>query len=297
MKLAFVTMVWRDHDLLARWVAHNSGFVPRGQLYVLNHGGDEAVRRIAAGCNVIDVPRDDLPIDLTRRRWDLLGGLGRGLLGFYDRVITTDVDEFVLFAGPGTLAAHLARRGASVAAIAPVGLNMIPTPGDCAPEAAGSLLARHPHALVSAKYTKPCIAAQPVEYTVGGHGLVEGRFAIDPQLVLVHLHYVTPDYTERMAARADIVARARAANRASAQPAEMPDRHWINWARPDVIREKEFEIFQRARPLDISGGFGPAAAALARALTRAGKRWVVDPGPLNADPLRVVLPEELRSIL
>lgn len=68
MKIAFFTMVWRDHWLLARWIAHNARLVPLRHLYVINHGGDLAVDRIAAGCNVIHLPRDEVTIDFTERR-------------------------------------------------------------------------------------------------------------------------------------------------------------------------------------------------------------------------------------
>jgi hypothetical protein len=297
MKLAFLTMVWRDYWLLEKWVAHNAALVPRRQLYVVNHGDDPEVDRIASGCNVIHVPRDGVTLDLTRRRWDLLGGIANGLLAFFDRVVCTDVDELLVYAGPKpSLTRHLAEAEVDADALSPVGLNLIPTPED--PEGADlPVLARHPHALLSAKYTKPCIAARPVTYTVGGHGLVRGSFRIDPEIVLVHLHYVTPDYAERMSDRQRIVADSKAYNREAATPLEMPGRHWINWAKPEMIRDKEFGIFVRARALDVSAGFAEAATMLEAAVTRTGKKSVVDPSVLSRDPVRITLPEALRSAI
>jgi hypothetical protein len=296
MKLAFVTMVWRDHWLLETWVRHNARNVPRGQLYVINHGGDPEVRRIAEGCNVIDVPRDELPLDLTRRRWDLLAGLTNGLMAFYDRVICTDVDELLVHVGDAPdLAAHLAVSESDAAALSPVGLNVMPIPSGA--EEGAPILERYPHALLSAKYTKPCIAKSRVIYTVGGHGLQRGAFEIDPDIVLLHLHYVTPDYESRMAARQEIVAASTDHNAKSDAPIDLGSRHWINWARPDVIRDKEMRFFEAATTADLSQGFGACAERLRAAVVKSARKSVVEPSILMRDPVRVDLPERLRTAI
>ena len=212
-------------------------------------------------------------------------------------MVCTDVDELLVYVGPKlSLIDHLVAAETEGDALSPVGLNLIPTPED--PEGADlPVLARHPHALLSAKYTKPCIAARPVTYTVGGHGLVRGRFRIDPEILLLHLHYVTPDYQERMADRQRIVADSRARNREAETPLDMPGRHWINWARPEMIRDKEFGIFERARALDVSSGFVEAAAMLEAAVVQSGKKSVVDPAVLARDPVRITLPERMRGAI
>ena len=290
MKIAFITMVWRDYWLLERWIAHNARLVPLRQLYIINHGGDPEVDRIASGCNVIHLPRDEVTIDLTERRWALLSAQTNGLLAFYDRVICTDVDEFLVYLGDKPdLLAHLAAKPVTGDALAPMGLNLMPVAAQGAAEDA-PLLVRWPHALLSAKYTKPCIAAQRVQYTTGGHGLKRGTFEVDPEVALLHLHYVTPDYAERMAARAQIVEDSRAANAASASPKDMPPRYWINWARSDMIREKELGMFQEARPVDVSQGFGACAAALTAAMRSKDRKTVIEPADMPKPPLRVDWP-------
>ena len=292
MSLAFVTMVWRDYWLLDHWVRHNANYVPRSQLYVINHGGDPEVARIAAGCNIINIPRDGLPIDLTRRRWDLLGGLTNGLLGFYDHVVCSDVDELILYAGSGSLLEHLAQHTAEVA-IGAVGLNLIPTEADPADDEL-PVLRRHPHALLSARYSKPCIARAPVHYTIGGHGLIGAPFAIDPAILLCHLHFVTPDYAERMAARQEIVAEARAGQ---AEGEEVRKRYWVNWSNPAQTRDRDLALYAAATDLDVTDGFGRAAERLNAARINKGKRHIVDPAQLTADPWRVSLPETLRDTI
>jgi hypothetical protein len=297
MKLAFVTMVWRDYWLLERWITHNAKMVPLRQLYVINHGGDPEVDRIAAGCNVIHLPRDEVTIDLTERRWAMLSAQTNALLAFYDRVICTDVDEFLVYLGDKPdLVAHLAAKSVAGDALAPIGLNLVPVPADGAAVDA-PLLARWPHALLSAKYTKPCIAAQRVQFTTGGHGLRRGQFEIDPEIALLHLHYVTPDYAERMAARAQIVADSRAANAASATPKDMPPRYWINWSNSDMIREKELAMFAQARPVLGQDGFAVMAATLAGAMKTKDRKTVIEPADMPKPPLRLDWPKDRETAI
>lgn len=295
MNIAFVTMVWRDYWLLERWIAHNARIVPKSSLYVINHGNDPEISRRAVGCNVIAVPRDDLPLDLTRRRWDLLGGLTNGLLAFYDCVVCTDVDEFLICAQDVSLPDYLAHVAGGDEAISPVGLNLIPRPEDVGD---GAILERHPNAMLSAKYTKPCIVRAPVKYTVGGHGLRGGAgFRVDPNILLCHLHYVTPDYAERMAARQEIVSESKSQNAALQDPIDLPKRYWINWSDPAYIREKELGLFERAEDLDVTSGFDAAAEILSGAIVRNGRKVVVEPEIVNKTPKRITLPVGLRSAI
>lgn len=297
MKLAFLTMVWRDYWLLEKWVTHNEKTVPRRQLYVINHGGDPEVDRIADGCNVIHVPRDEVTPDLTRRRWDLKGAITNGLLSFHDAVITTDVDEFLVYAGEKAgLVEHLATAERFGNATAPVGLNVIPTPQDPKEESL-PVLARHPHALVHGKYTKPCIAHNRVVFTTGGHGLQRGDFRIDPDILLFHLHYVTPDYRERMAARQDIVQQSKDHAKALGAELEQPKRYWINWAKPDQIRDKDFGNFERAEAMDVSKGFAGCAEVLLSAKVSKERQTVVDPRIVNKQPRKVTLPKAFQSAI
>lgn len=295
MKLAFVTMVWRDYWLLDKWVRHNACYVDRKCLYVLNHGGDPKIDEIAAGCNVINIPREELTIDLDRRRWDLLGGITNGLLAFYDRVVCTDVDELIVYTGQGRLQDHLAASPADTVALSPVGLNLIPSAGPV--DLGAGVLEAHPQAILSAKYTKPCIVKSRVVYTIGGHGLVRGKFTIDPDLLLFHLHYVTPDYAERMAERQDIVAQSKAHNAQSAQPSDVGKRFWINWSDPAMIREKEFAHFARATEVAVENGFDECARILRAAIKSDGKKTVVDHAIMAKEPRRVTIPKPVRALI
>ena len=296
-RIAFLTMVWRDYWLLEKWVAHNAKLVGKRNLYVVNHGGDPKIDKIASGCNVLHVPRDEVTIDLTRKRWRLVGNITNGLQAFYDLVVCTDVDEFLVYTGTGPgLVAHLSSKATDADALSPLGLNIIPTEKD-GDDPDMPVLGRHRHALLSAKYTKPCITRRPVSYTIGGHGLIKGRFEIDPDIVLFHLHYVTPDYAERMAARQQIVADAKQANKEAEAPMDVPGRFWINWSKPQMVRNKEMGLLERSTVLDLSGGFDQAAAILRGAVTSVGKRTVVDPDAMAGGPYSVLIPKTLQDAI
>jgi hypothetical protein len=136
-----------------------------------------------------------------------------------------------------------------------------------------------------------------VTYTIGGHGLQRGTFHIDPNLLLFHLHYVTPDYSERMAARQDIVAAAKARNAEAEDKVDLPRRYWINWSNPAYIRDKDLGNFGRATRMDVSSGFEDAARRLRNATVKQGRKLVIEPDIINQEPQHIVLPEHLRSAI
>ncbi len=94
--LAVITMVYGDYPFLTRWHRYYSAQVGAENLYVFSHGNDPEHRRIAAGANVMNVPRDGGMVKFDRRRWKMMGHLVSGLLEFYTWVIVADVDEIVI---------------------------------------------------------------------------------------------------------------------------------------------------------------------------------------------------------
>ena len=293
MTLAFVTMVWRDHWLLRKWIAHNEGIVARSNLYVLNHGGDPEVAAIAAGCNIINIPRQAPTMDLTRRRWDLLGHFASGLLAFHEQVIVSDVDELLLYCGPApSLADHLAKKETDHTAVGAIGLNLLPHV-QCSDT--DTMLQQFPQALVSAKYSKPCIARRPLRYTLGGHGLVNGSFRVDPALLLCHLHFVTPDYDARVQARKAIVAQSRAQHEQDDGGSSRPAGFWSNWSSPERIHDQLLERAARAEEIALPDGLAGIADRLNRAYRQKARRVMIDPKLDDTRPMRVTLPASMRS--
>ena len=297
MKLAFVTMVWRDHWLLEKWIAYNSTHVPKSQLYVINHGGDPKITKIADGCNVINIPRDGVPMNFDRIRWDLIGNLAAGLLGFYDRVVCTDVDELLIYVGEGGLVRHLVSKPVAdnITAIGALGLNLLPS--DSGDPQAEALMAQHPDALVSGKYSKPCVVDKPSKFSNGAHGLLGTDFELDPDLLLIHLHYVTPDYMQRMEDRKEIAE--TTTNEFLADPeadADIRKGYWRNWAKSDKIMERHMNALSKAAEMDVTGGFGEVHAVLNAYLRQEGRKRHVVQAEIKKIPMRVSIPEEYRHL-
>lgn len=294
MKIAYITMVWQDYWFLERWVAHVERAVPRRQIYIINHGGDPRVDALAEGCNILQVPREELTVDLTERRWTLIGNLARGLLGFYDRVISLDVDEFLVSTDPArSVTEQITAAGTDTVALAPIGLNCIPVPLEGA-EAGPAVLDRYPQALISTNYTKPCIINAPVDYTPGGHGIYDHSFDVTSRIALLHLHFVAPDYLERMAARRDIVLQAKRENAESDDPIEIGQRHWINWEKPERNLQKTIRNFEAAQLMDLMSELDGIAGMLRAHVTRRGRKYVLPSGAFGDAQRRVVIPEALR---
>lgn len=94
MKVCVITMVYRDHWVLAQWYAHYGRMAGHENPYVVSHGYDAAVQKICPRASVITIPRDDLAhFDLERSH--LLNAFQNGLGRPFDWVIRTDVDELV----------------------------------------------------------------------------------------------------------------------------------------------------------------------------------------------------------
>lgn len=298
VRVAFLTMVWRDYWLLERWVAHNATFVPKSQLYVIRHGEDPEIDRIAEGCNIIHAPRDGVALDLTKRRWGLISGIANGLQSFYDFVVCTDVDELLLHVGPhpGGLLGYLETAPRTGAALAPIGFELMPVAGDLE-DMKLPVLRRCPNALLNGKFCKPCLTHDSVNYSVGGHGLIKGRFDVADQVLLLHLRYVVPNLEERMASRREIVQEARARNKSGETNIDESKVVWHNWGKPQRIKDKKFSDFERAADTDVSRGFDHFAELVRGALQRKGRTAMVGDIAPDGRPVRISFPEMYRDLV
>ena len=94
-RVAVITTVRDDDFFLKKWVDYYGGFFGRDALYVINHGNQEQVRRIAEGCNLFPIPDTDTQ-NFNIRRWRTQNGLLSALRQWYAHVIVCDVDEFIV---------------------------------------------------------------------------------------------------------------------------------------------------------------------------------------------------------
>src|SRR5581483_1471923 len=93
MKIAAVTMVYNEAHFLPRWIRHYAAQVGAGNCTVIDHGSDDGCTDALPGVNLLRIPRS--PTDEVERA-RFLSGFCASLLSWYDWVIYTDVDEFLV---------------------------------------------------------------------------------------------------------------------------------------------------------------------------------------------------------
>lgn len=196
-RLACVTMVRGDHVFLQRWVDHYAPLAGRENLYVLRHGEDGGIDRIAAGTNIVPLPRGDDLSGFDRRRWAALSDFASGLTLYYNWVLCNDVDELVA-PDPATglnLTAYLDglfARGLAAPVISPFAVEIVHTPAtEPEPIAADRpILSVRRNFRINSNYAKPCLIRRRIKFSVGGHGSNVADVRLDPQLWLFHLRYM-----------------------------------------------------------------------------------------------------------
>ena len=196
-----ITMAYQDYFFLDRWVRHYGAQFGREHCYILSHGNDPEHARIAAGCNIIHVPRDPTLSKLERRRWSLLSQFTSAMLRYYNWIFVGDVDEVVILdpaTGPDLISYMRQYEGRGVPkSICPLGLELIHNPA-IEPDAIAdeaTILSRRRNFRVNANYSKPCIVRSEVMFTVGGHANTHLPRHLDPHLYLLHLRFFDYDIT------------------------------------------------------------------------------------------------------
>lgn len=193
-------MVYKSRNFLRKWVEYHGEQFGRSSLYVFLHGEDEANREIAAGCNVICIPRH-LDADMDLIRFQFLSLFVRGLLKYYRAVVCTDCDELLIANRDRTtsLSNFILRNDLPV--IAPVGVHMLPTEEqyEHGIDWSQPVTEQIPLVMPDSRYFKPCVIKAPCDIATGGHGVVGQDFQVDSRLMLLHLKYVDRDRLEHLA--------------------------------------------------------------------------------------------------
>jgi hypothetical protein len=203
---AALTMVKDDYFFLEKWIAYYGGLFGRDALYIISHGGDPEIDRIAQGCSVIRIPGGIDP-GFDAKRWRMLSHYTNGLLNYYNFVICGDVDEFVIM-DPKTklnLAQFLLKRKPSI--ITPIGLEVVhrlDTEKESIEE--GILKTRH-FCRYSSYFSTPCVVGKPVKFARGGHYSTEPELKLFRNLYLFHMKYADFDqYKGRLLNRSQAMA-------------------------------------------------------------------------------------------
>jgi hypothetical protein len=203
VKLAIVTMVYNEPDMLPQWLQH---YAPEGDMFVIDHGSDDgstALHMLGANANRVRIPRSAHD---NRKRADFVQDFTTGLLRYYDAVLFTDVDELVV-ADPaeyGSLREYVARPGAPPVEVA-IGLNVIHRlHHEPAALAGWPILQQRRYCLPSASMWKPVLIREPVRWSNGFHCCGQ-RGTVGAGLFLFHIAYADLQTALRRQAKRQIV--------------------------------------------------------------------------------------------
>ncbi|CUH49356.1 hypothetical protein [Ruegeria atlantica] len=191
MSLAVVTMVYDDYEFLPIWVRYWSQRVENKCMYVIVHGSNRRLRRMARGCNVVEMRRPPPSRDMEVQRWNMLGHFVSALTYMHDAVLYTDVDEILtLDPNAGTdITDYILNRDADVTAS--YGLEIIHRedhePEGFDPEQ--SVLQQRGIVRVNTSFGKPSIVKTPIAWRRGGHFAYSENVRVDTNLVAFHLRF------------------------------------------------------------------------------------------------------------
>jgi hypothetical protein len=178
--LAAVTMVYNEAELLPFWLRYYCGQVGAQHCYVVDHGSDDGSTVEIDGANLLRLPRS--PQDDVRRAAFISRFCG-ALLGYYDAVLYTDVDELAV-AEHGLQ--HFAKHCQPVSTA--IGLNVMQTPEEPAIDPQRPIGPQRRYAAFSSALCKPVLVRRPVVWAPGFHCVAVGAPVFEG-LYLLHLRY------------------------------------------------------------------------------------------------------------
>lgn len=190
-KIAALTMVRNDIFFLGKWTAYYGAMLGKENLYIFFDGEDQTVPECAQGCFTKLLPRVEGNVQASdRKRIDILSEFAAGLLGRYDMVIGTDIDEFVIVdpslgkSLPEFLSDLETGDFNSVSALGCDVIQNIRKEKEL--DKSAPLLSQRRYARLSTRYTKASVLCRPVQWGSGFHRTRKGNYHIVPGLYLFH---------------------------------------------------------------------------------------------------------------
>jgi len=184
LRRAVLTMVHDEAVFLPIWLRYYSRFFAPDDIYVLDHDSSDGSTE-PGGFVRIPVSRDSVD-----RLWMLrtVEAQQRELLGSYDAVLVTDVDEIVAPRPErGTLGDYIDALDEEF--VNCLGYEIIHMVNREPPfDPSRRVLEQRGHWFPNAAYNKPALTTEPCRWDPGFHGREDGRKHLDPDLLMIHLH-------------------------------------------------------------------------------------------------------------
>ena len=187
MQTAVITMVYNEAAFLPLWLDHYGTCFGLENLFVIDDGSTDGSTSDPRIRNLVAKRRSPLDED---DRASLISMFHEQLLGFYDGVIYTDVDEFIVVdpdVGIG-LADYI---GASLFCCrAPIGFEIVHRFGrEQRIDFDRSLFEQRRFVRFDIDYSKPVIARSPVRWNAGFHSC-DLKYQTDCNIILFHLRSI-----------------------------------------------------------------------------------------------------------
>lgn len=186
----------RNEAFFAReWVSYYSQQFGLDNLFILDHASDIDYGETFNRANVIRIPdRGNKRFDYVRA--DFINSFQQALLKYYDIVIYTDSDEFIVVdpAVAPNLRDYLANLE-PFSILAPIGIQLTQKIDEEPPYEDGTpILSQRSFGYLIPMYCKPLITKKKVDWHAGFHGS-KVRFEVDPNLYLLHLKMFDLEFT------------------------------------------------------------------------------------------------------
>jgi Glycosyl transferase family 2 len=204
-RIAVLTIARDEGEMLARWVDHYGRAAGHENLIVFDDGSTDGSTDDLS-CTVQRLPGFRKG-NFEAGRMGLASGVAHGLLGIYDVVIFTDVDEFLVPdpARYANLSDYLARRPERV--IAPFALNVVHHTAVEGPMVSGKpIVGQRAYAQFAPLMCKPSVKRVPAAWTLASHG-IKAPYVPDPGLFMLHMKFADVDLLRRQADRRNELAK------------------------------------------------------------------------------------------
>ena len=189
-KICAITMIRNEEFFLPKWIEYYGNQLGEKNLYVYLDGADQSIPENNWEAHII--PCERIPgqvVSAEKRRLNLLSTEAARLLKEgYDMVIGVDVDEFLVV--DPTLNTTLEEYLSTIKcnpSVSGLGLDVGQHLGlETEIDGSRPFLNQRKYAVLSARYTKPSVISQPVQWGSGFHRVKGHNYRIDKNLYLFH---------------------------------------------------------------------------------------------------------------
>jgi hypothetical protein len=205
-----ITMVRNEVFFLEKWIAHYGAQLGHEHLYVLLHGNAAELRGLDNRVNFINIPvrkNDTVGYDrFNEDRFSFINALGNELNNYFDWVIVTDVDEFmVVDPDLGVNLPEYLAQTQSDTVLSVIGLDVTHRTDD-EPDSLNldeNILAQRQFCRFQPLYCKPAIASKAIKRAKGNHYSTHKTLTFGSGLYLFHLKFMDHDFSLAMHATRD----------------------------------------------------------------------------------------------